>query len=64
MNDIITDPLTEARDHLREAHKVLSRAADTAEDDSMRAEIDAVLNEVTKLLLSLKAVGSDARWAE
>lgn len=59
-----TPPLIVARDHLREAHKVLTDARDTVEWVDTEQELTALLDDLDQLLLRLRGVGSDRNWKD
>jgi len=68
-----TNELTEALDHLKQAKRLLIRYQTRMEDTFDKAEpltnqpdmmLADTLSAITRVLLTLKAIGDDGRWAE
>lgn len=68
-----TNELTEARDHLKQARRLLMKYMQRTEDENDKRESgqsqpDMMLTDsisaVTRALLTIKAIGSDADWSK
>ena len=56
-------PLTRVRDLFHDAEDILSGARKDATNPQTVAEIEDLEDDLSTLLLKLKAIGSDATWA-